>query len=254
MRKKYKALLLAPTVAAAFLGMTLAAVPANAAPPTGGGSGGGDPAYVIVDPGKAVKGANDSTFYPTGKIGSDTLVVIPNADGSLPNGLTKAKLDQMAVAERATGDKSALQAAGFTVANDASTAPAGPTTAAQAAATGSAALSPAYSCGEHAYAAVAGSWSQAYTGCGVIGTSWSATVTYWWHAANFTSQDNAALGLGWYQGYNGSQFGVWARWTGMGSATSAGKYYTVTWGNVAANAQIMAQCTKTTVCTGGFLP
>lgn len=58
--------------------------------------------YIIVGHEDAIR-ADAGTFYPTGKISEDTLVVIANPDGSLPGGLTEASL-QFAVSQRGAAE------------------------------------------------------------------------------------------------------------------------------------------------------
>ncbi|MCL2735090.1 MAG: hypothetical protein FWD75_00470 [Propionibacteriaceae bacterium] len=56
--------------------------------------------YVIVNEatGQQVGGA---TFYPTGPLAPDTLVVVAEADGSLPGGITESQLKDMVAQRRA---------------------------------------------------------------------------------------------------------------------------------------------------------
>lgn len=194
------------------------------------------PAYVIVSESVGIARANGDTFYPTGPIGEDTLVVISEPDGTLPNGLTIDKLQafaEMPASERAVAAQSLLDT-GETMQTDQQDAMAPSATT-------------------YAYAAASSTaWSRTYTGGSVIGTSDKAKVQYNFWAANFTSQRNVAQGRGYYRGYNGSQFGVWAKWYALGSATSAGGGGSVPWGNVASKKAIMAKCATTTVCGGGF--
>ncbi len=56
--------------------------------------------YIVVNPSKKVT-RGDATFYPTGPLSADTLVVIANQDGSLPNGLTLTSLKTMVAKIRA---------------------------------------------------------------------------------------------------------------------------------------------------------
>ncbi|MGV8880842.1 MAG: hypothetical protein ACOH19_01700 [Rhodoglobus sp.] len=184
--------------------------------------------YVIVGTESAVE-TGGATFYPTGEISDDTLVVIANPDGSLPNGLTEETLTAV-VAERR-----AAEAAG-TALPDTSDISDGVV----ARLTG-------------AYSATSAGWSSPYTGGSLIGIDDSSVAGYGFNVAPNSSQVNVGSGLGYYRGYNGSEFGIWATWYNLGSAsdgTPGGS--TVPWGNVAATTQFRAQCATTTVCGGYF--
>ncbi len=69
--------------------------------------------YVIVDPRNAVS-TSEGTFYPTGPLDDDTVVVVANDDGTLPGGLSEARLGELL----ASGDEAlnAVASQGFEVA------------------------------------------------------------------------------------------------------------------------------------------
>lgn len=222
---KLKALITIGATAALAASVAFAAAPATAAPAASkpsAVSNSGD-GYVIINAQEGVKGANGSTFYPTGPLGNDTLVVIAEPDGSLPNGLTESTLKAL------TTERKVQRA----VANpDAVASPMAGTL--------------------YAYAATSAGWSGDYTGGSHIGTDWSARIQYNFWAAAGSSQTNVGQGLGYYQGYNGGSFGVWSQWYNLGSATSSGGGTNVPWGNVAAVAKFHAKCATTTACGGYF--
>lgn len=146
-----------------------------------------------------------SAFFPTGPLPAGTLLVIAEQDGSLPGGL-------------------ALQAL-----------PGG--TAQQAAAT-----PPPVECYGGTYLAFLNTWTSVRTAsnCVHIGTS-TGTATYWFGVMDGTSQVAAGQGLGYYQGYSGTTFGVWAKWYDLGSASDGSSASrTIPWTNVAANPKFKA--------------
>ncbi len=114
MRRRTIILLAAlPLAVAATLGGVLPALaqggipaPATSSPnPTPTGLVVGD-GYVVVDPDSAVQ-SGSSTFYPTGPISPDTLVVIPDASGGLPGGLTPEQFSAALAELHAEGVKAA---------------------------------------------------------------------------------------------------------------------------------------------------
>lgn len=103
-------------------------------------------------------------------------------------------------------------------------------------------MAAASTCYGGTYLAVLNTWTSVYTAtnCIVIGTS-TGTVNYWFGIAPGTTASSLGQGLGYYQGYNGSTFGIWAKWydLGMASDGSSGGA-TLPWVNVAANPKFMA--------------
>jgi hypothetical protein len=186
--------------------------------------------YVIIDRAKGVK-KGDATFYPTGPISADTMVVITEPDGSLPNGLTVAQLDTIA--------------AGRAAAKSSNSATSGLSSNISVTASGTVTL-----LGTWGYSANSTGWTVA-TGGTNIGWNDSARVGYAWTVQQGTSQNNAGSGLGYYRGYLGSTFGTWSQWYGLGYATSdAAGYGTVPWGSVTATMQFRARCGSSTICSG----
>jgi len=222
MNKKKTLAMFAVPVAAALL--ALGAAPANASTADQNTDGG----YVIADP-SAARVTSDGVFFPTGKIGADTVVVIPEADGSLPNGLTNGKLAKLYGARRALPASAHEQS----------------TTPLQVSA--AAASSYAY------LASSASSWSKAFAGPNIIGADTGVKVKYRFTVASSTSQTNAGQGLGYYRGYSGSEFGTWSKWYNLGVAdTRTPGLTSVPWGNVAAQAKFRAKCATSTICSGSF--
>ncbi len=230
-RRKAFVLLTTPIVAAALI---VSAGPASAAVNDVANSEG----YVIVEASQGITTEDGATFYPTGPIRSDTLIVIAEPDGSLPDGLTEAKLSEIVAQQRAQQRPAATERLGFTVATDNTDAAAGPSLTAA----------------KRAYAATSAGWSSEFTGGSVFGFDWSATVQYNFWAAGFTSQRNAGQGLGYYRGYKGGTYGIWSQWFYLGSATSSGGGSSVPWGNVIGTAKFKARCSTSTLCTGYFSP
>lgn len=218
-RRKALIILAAPLVAAALL---VGAAPAGAAVSTPTPTGG----YVIVNPSAAVHNADGRTFYPTGPVSDDTLVVIPQPDGTLPNGLTKAKLDAMQAQAKSEGT----------------------TVVAQLEKQAALLAAPT----KYGYGATSVDWSPAVNGASKIGLTEATRITYSFEAAWGTSQQNAGRGIGYYKGYNGGSFGTWSAWYGLGSAGTGGHSQDVPWGNVAAVMQFSAKCATSTGCSGYF--
>jgi len=212
--------LVVPMAAALF---AVGAVPANAATPNDEQGG-----YVIADPG-AARVTEEGVFYPTGKIAADTVVVIPQADGSLPNGMTTAKL------ERLYGPRHSLPVS----ARSGEVSPRSVSTAAAS---------------NYAYlASSASSWSRSFAGPNIIGADAGVKIHYRFTVASSTSQTNAGQGLGYYRGYNGSEFGTWSKWYNLGVAdTRTPGSTSVPWGNVSAQTKFRAKCATSTICSGSF--
>lgn len=223
-KKKKKTMLAAFVVPMTAALLTAGALPANAVTPSSDHGG-----YVVVDP-AAAQVTDEGVFYPTGKIGADTVVVVPEADGSLPNGLTTSKLQQL------YGPRVALPASAR-----------GDSEVASQRATAAAASNYAY------LASSASSWSRSFAGPNIIGADAAVTVKYRFTVASSTAQTNAGQGLGYYRGYNGSQFGTWSKWYNLGVADTRTPGSTrVPWGNVSAQTMFRAKCGTSTICSGSF--
>lgn len=164
----------------------------------------------VVAPSKATEASRDSAvFFPTGQIGDDTLVVMPDFYESL--GLTYADVSQAnSRAELARVlDSANIGAAKIT-------------------------------CGGQVVG-IYGTWSRAVaSSCATFGSPNYYQHYTWWVQAN-TNQNAAAQGPGYYKGYSGTTMGVWQKWYGLGVGKSGAA--SVPWGNVLANAKVRVQST-----------
>lgn len=80
-------------------------------------------------------------------------------------------------------------------------------------------------------------------------------MTYNFNVTFGSNQSAGGQGLGYYQGYNGSEFGVWSKWYGLGIATSGSNGgATVPWGEVLAVAKFKARSNTIHAATGYFWP
>jgi len=69
-----------------------------------------------------------------------------------------------------------------------------------------------------------------------------------------TNQQALGQGRGWWRGYNGSEFGVWAKWS-IGLATSMNpQQYRVPWGQVMATTSFKAYSTMIFLAQGVWAP
>lgn len=175
----------------------------------------GDAGYVIVQTSDAVVSSDGSMFIPISSYKEGDLVVIADSLGNLPVGLTEQKLAQMTSSSTFVPPRSTRASYAY-------------------------------------YAYSTNNWSNAYSGWSAIGFNSSATVRYNFAAAGGTSQVNAGQGLGYYLGYNGSQYGVWSQWYNLGVASENGGGASVPWGNVAAVTKFRAKCATSTICGGYF--
>ena len=191
------------------------------------------PDYVILDPnGPDAVTTAEGVFMPMGPIDKDTLIVVENPDGSLPGGMSMSDVAALARA-RAAGDVAAMTSLAFD-ADPTAVAAAGNVTAAAA----------------YSYAAAPNIWTAPYRGTNIIGTNSSVRVYYSFSVTPATNQQAAGQGTGYYVGYNGSQFGTWMKWYGLGIASDGSNGGgSVPWGNVAATAQFRAM---STVLHGAF--
>lgn len=209
---------------------TATALPTGSSEPTPASASGDalntSPDFLILYPEDGVEEADGATFYPTGEIDEDTVLVIADADGSLPGDISEAQLQRMLSSRSPEAVSAGL---GIQVATENGQAPLTARTPE---------ITP--------YAAhtwIAGvSWSGAFNGGSIWGYDSSAKVSYVFNVTQATNQKAAGQGLGYYTGYNGSQLGTWAKWYGLGIASdgSAGGG-TVPWGSVVATAQFKAK-------------
>lgn len=178
--------------------------------------------YLVVKESEG-KASEVGTFFETGPISEDTLLVITNSDGSLPAGITTELLNSIA-SER----KAAVRRVSD-VTQDATT-----------------------DATSYSWSATSTEQSGDYTGGSLIGISDSTRAVYSFSTAAGFAQGAAGSGLGFYRGYNGSDFGVWSRYYGLGATTSVGISKAIPWGNVAATKKFRAQCANTAVCWGDW--
>ncbi len=183
------------------------------------------PAYIIAHPSVTVPSTASSTgvetFYPTGDVGPDTVIVLAETDGTLPGGLSEAEIAN----KIATGD---TQFTGQT-----------------AAAPMKASSSTAWISGK---CALGNTYTQTSPG---ISRDIGGAVTYtWW----VTAGSATASMKGFYRGYFGSEMGVWQSWygTGLASASDAAlSTKVVPWDNVLALAEMRAQSPSCTLAALG---
>lgn len=163
--------------------------------------------YVIVDASSpSVETTTQGTFYPTGPLDEDTLVVIAE-NGVLPYGLTEPEIAKIASQEASElNDLRSFDSL------------------------------PVSSRAIRSFTAVAGKWFQ-YSGDNILGATNDTRVWYSFTTSSFTSMIACGQGLGYYRGYNGSQFGTWSSWYGYGcTSTSNGAAAggSAPWGNILA--------------------
>ena len=202
--------------------------------------------YVIVDTkvARSVE-AREGTFYPTGNIDKDTLVVIRDADGSLPGGISIAELEELLEAE-AKGDYAAIEERGFVVAD-------GDTTAANEEPAAPLAAGGVVPLAGSTYAALPYTWTSAYSGVNIWATNSNVRAGYSFDVTYGTNQVATAQGKGYYVGYNGSEMGTWVKWYGLGVATSGSPAgATVPWGYILATTQFKAYSSSVHMATGSW--
>ncbi|MDQ0425535.1 hypothetical protein [Cellulomonas iranensis] len=166
----------------------------------------------VVIAANGIRQGDGRVFYPTGEIDPDTLVIIPDEDGVLPGGLSVAKGRQILEAEGGDGLAAAIA--------EADAERVSPMAASNTFITG---FRP--------------EWSEFRHFSGLIGTNDSVVANYRFAPQVGTQQWVCAKGLGYYKGYNGSEFGVWSNWYDLGCKKAGGVLWKITavpWGNVAA--------------------
>lgn len=194
--------------------------------------------YLIVDTSRAAVRhfADGREFYPTGPVKPDTVIIISDAHGNLPSGLTRDQVRQAAA--RGGNLRAALDAAvSFAAAK--STA-GGPETVAAASPWRVWAAGP--------------TWSSVYNdGIGHMGTPGSK-MNYAFDVTAGTQQWAAGQGRGFYVGYNGSSFGTWSKFYGLKPAKAGTRGGgTVPWGNVIATKQFQAKSLNSLIASGMWL-
>lgn len=170
------------------------------------------PGLVVVNPDLAQPGVNGSIFYPTGEISADTRVVVPDDQGLFLGNLTFNEVKASATTKSADGVLALMKDM-------------------QARNASSVVITPFAA--QMVWSAAPNSWGPIITHTsGMIGTSDNATVRYGYSVQEGTNQSGYAQGLGYYRGYNGSQFGTWSAWYSLGYSTSNSPGgATVPWGN-----------------------
>ncbi|WZH36478.1 MAG: hypothetical protein PIR02_17255 [Microbacterium enclense] len=182
--------------------------------------------YVLLDRSEGER-VGDAVFYPTGPVSDETVVVVKDADGSLPNGLTEETLAREVAAIRAGVGSASV--------------PADDRGAASPLAADS-----------YAWGATSAGYSDPFRGGSAIGWDDSATVSYSFFTNPGYNQRASGEGLGFYRGYNGSEFGTWQKYYYVGTGGSTGAGGSVPWGNTAATKYFRAICTQTVACGGYF--
>lgn len=195
--------------------------------------------YVLVNPAnpKTKHLPDGRTFMPTGEISPETVVVVTDPDGSLPGAMTQTELTTM------VAEKRAAKALGL--APDESVHAVGD----QSATSGGDGFSISDYANRRTYS-VSYNWGT-FPGGSVIGVSDSARLNYKFNVTAGTVQWAQGEGLGYYRGYNGSQFGLWSKYYSMGNAKSgAPGGASIPWGNVASNTSFRAKSLNSIIAGG----
>ncbi len=170
--------------------------------------------YVVIDASKAKEGPGGSRFFPTGKLDPSVTVVIAEdgVDELVQAFRHEPTLSEVAaIMEKAQLDEPEIQPMAT-----------------------------------HSYVAYQGHYGAEFVGSAVMGMNDSTRVYYGFNVHHNTTMQACGKGLGYYQGYNGSEMGVWQSWYGLGctSTTSYGSAgASVPWGNVMAVKKFKAAST-----------
>ncbi|OJU41224.1 MAG: hypothetical protein BGN97_15895 [Microbacterium sp. 69-10] len=187
--------------------------------------------YIIVPAADAFP-YEGGTMYPTGPISADTLVVIQNPDGSLPDGLSVPAIEAAVAAKRQGGDPAAAAAA------VAAAKPQG--------------VSPALTAAVGWYPGANGGWSRAFTVGSLIG--WDKTARAGYSYSTYIYTDASGNGLGYeYKCVSSTYCGQVSAYYWVGFADYRTGYISggsVPWGNVAANRMFMGRCVSVYTCGG----
>lgn len=196
-------------------------------------------AYVVVDPAEAVMANDGAVFYPTGKIDSDTLVIVPDSAGTvggMPVEELAAILDAggaEALQQSFAGSQQLEMHGALPEAGDGGVAPAADAMTFAAPPMG---YSPLY---QH----TTSFW----------GLNDSTQIHYGFGVTPGSNQAACATGRGYYRGYNGSEFGVWARMYGLGCASGGGTSgASLPWGNVISLPAFQARSTTIHMAAGSW--
>ena len=178
----------------------------------------GENRFIVLDPAgpDVVVYPDGSVFYPTGSLtGSEKIVVLDSPEALPEEPSAEASGTHLLVSVTVPQPSAVLGAA----------------VTAQAICNPRAWSAPPLGLGS------VSSWSCAY-----VGTTTSVTANDTFAVSEGTNQMACGEGQGWYQGYNGSQFGTWSRWYGLGCTTSGGSTGgSVPWGNIIATPKFRAQ-------------
>lgn len=93
------------------------------------------------------------------------------------------------------------------------------------------------------YGALMGAWTGALQGDVAWGSKYTTYMNYTFSTVSPKSMIACGQGRGWYRGYNGSTFGLWAKWYGLGctsTSNTAPRVASVPWTDVVANKQFKA--------------
>lgn len=148
------------------------------------------------------------TFYRTGKIHSDTLVVIPGADGLLPGGITRSAGGEILLSEGSDALVREIDAS-----------------------LGDVSIMAAW---RNWSAPIGSGWAMYEHRVGFAGDDWDRKLDYSFSVTNGTTQWACTKGRGYRRGYLGGEFGVWEEWynTGCRQGSSGQTTNTVPWGYI----------------------
>ncbi|WP_148284336.1 hypothetical protein [Luteimicrobium xylanilyticum] len=175
------------TVFAASASMLVTAGASQAVGSTTADPSPSDPSVVVAYPEAGTGDHAGETFYPTGEISDDTTVVIANADGSLPGGVSLQQVKQQLAQQRAAvaaGKATADSGVAIPDAKSATTQSALPSWASPNT------LLPAAS-GGHSYATIYNVWSKQYHGVNFLGGTDSTKINYVFNVTESTNQEAA---------------------------------------------------------------
>ncbi|GAA2517391.1 hypothetical protein GCM10010407_03640 [Rarobacter incanus] len=169
---------------------------------------------------------------------ADPFVVLAEADGSLPSGMTIQDIETIVLAKRTGNFGDAIEIADNLGATLLSSDESGRTVELTSS---SDIPSTAAKANVRTWAALANAWSPSYEGDTIIGVDWGVKIAYTFTVTEGSNQGAAGRGYGYYRGYNGSVFGTWSQYYNLGSAFSnTATTKAVPWGNVAGKARFKA--------------
>lgn len=209
--------MLASLVAGLLVAASFGGVSAASASPAGGTAQLPDTAsdkgiYVVAEDGIPV---GDSTFMPLPEVARGALIITPEVakDLGLKSGKV-SKAEESRVVDAASKAKSKTSAE--------------PSAELQAVAS---------SAWTNFWAPIGGGWSPVIQRNGVH--NHTSEKYYSWYVASTANGTVCTQGTGYYTGYNGSTFGLWKSWYGLGCGTSGN--VRVPWDNVMAYPEFQAR-------------